>query len=155
METSPPSSFFLHSASLSFCVPFPSASSSSPPAHVFPSTMDDANPMEFKVPCSFESCPLLFETQAEMLAHKHRDPDHSHCLKCREEFATRQEFFLHKIGSPRHFTCPICMADFRSDSGRQRHFKEVSISFDVPTFILCYTSSVPSNKLTHDTVPQS
>lgn len=146
METSPPSvfrlpsSFFLlPSASLPFSfVPFLSASSSSLPTHVFPSTMDNADAMEYKVPCSFESCPRTFHTQADMLAHKHRDPDHSHCLKCREEFATRQEFFLHKIGSPRHFTCPICMADFRSDSGRQRHFKEVSISFDVSTFIFCY-----------------
>jgi len=79
-----------------------------------------------------------FATEAEMKAHKIREPSHSYCKKCDVdcddwEDLTQHEVEMmtswleghHKHGcrdeSPKHIVCEFCGMDFKSFGGRRMH----------------------------------
>ncbi|KAL8669351.1 MAG: hypothetical protein Q9168_006056 [Polycauliona sp. 1 TL-2023] len=73
-----------------------------------------------KFPCPYPDCNRGFLKETELRKHKMRD--HDYCKLCDEDFEDDEAFHKHKIMSERHITCTVCSLDFRSESGRDRHY---------------------------------
>ncbi|KAL9032631.1 MAG: hypothetical protein Q9180_006391 [Flavoplaca navasiana] len=71
-------------------------------------------------PCPYTDCKRGFLKEADL--RKHKMQDHDYCKICDEDFEDDEAFHKHKIMSERHITCAVCSLDFRSESGRDRHY---------------------------------
>ncbi|CAG8903569.1 unnamed protein product [Penicillium egyptiacum] len=76
-----------------------------------------------EVPCTFQSCRLIFKSVSEMQHHKANADRHSYCMKCDLDFQSQQTLHLHKIMSDRHFACPECCLELRSEAGLEVHMR--------------------------------
>ena len=81
-------------------------------------------------PCTYETCTRGFMTKKAFKAHK--EEDHAYCRECDEDYEDGEELLKHKVNSNNHICCGICGQDFRSESGRDKHFRQVR-GFDVPS----------------------
>lgn len=84
-----------------------------------------ANEPQNQLNCTFKGCQLTFPDQKALI--KHKDSEHDYCIKCDMDFPDDETMHVHKMGSEKHIICQICGIDFRSDTGRDRHAKQVSI----------------------------
>ena len=75
-------------------------------------------------PCPYTDCKRGFLKEADL--RKHKMQDHDYCNICDEDFEDDEAFHKHKVMSERHITCTVCSLDFRSESGRDRHYHVVS-----------------------------
>jgi len=74
-------------------------------------------------PCTYDDCTRGFAREKDM--KKHKGEDHDWCRVCNEDFEDDDALLFHKINSERHICCAICGDDFRSESGRDRHQRQV------------------------------
>ncbi|KAI4247582.1 MAG: hypothetical protein L6R42_009596 [Xanthoria sp. 1 TBL-2021] len=109
-----PSATFSHRAvSQQTGVPQPSKSlAGTPPAGSASQTS--------KFPCPYTDCKRGFLKEGDL--RKHKMQDHDYCKICDEDFDDDEAFHKHKIMSERHITCTVCSLDFKSESGRDRHY---------------------------------
>lgn len=76
--------------------------------------------------CSFPDCSRVFKTLGLLKQHKASDDaGHDYCKICDMDFQDDDALHLHKIGSERHICCEVCSEDFSSESGRDRHMRQV------------------------------
>jgi hypothetical protein len=80
---------------------------------------------EIKVPCTFESCGLFFNSSDEMQSHKASADKHYYCLKHDKDFPNAALLHLHKVTSEEHFACAECELECRSQAGLNHHVKIV------------------------------
>lgn len=83
-----------------------------------------------KVKCTFAGCKLVFNSEKDMKQHKTFDSEHEYCAQCDEDFEDEERLLIHKIKSIKHIVCPVCGIEFRSDSGRNSHIRQVRTSSD-------------------------
>lgn len=78
-------------------------------------------------PCTFKNCALSFDTEKERKKHKKNTPQHDYCAKCNIDFECWDDFVAHKAdrNSEVHISCLYCGEDFKTDSGRARHIRQV------------------------------
>lgn len=76
-----------------------------------------------KVPCTYEDCTRGFTKEADMKRHK--DEDHEWCRLCNVDCADDEALLEHKVQSDKHICCDICGEDFRSETGKERHMRQV------------------------------
>ena len=77
-----------------------------------------------KVPCTYEDCTRGFTKETDMKRHK--DDDHEWCRLCNVDCADDEALLEHKVQSDKHICCDVCGEDFRSDTGKERHMRQVS-----------------------------
>lgn len=77
-----------------------------------------------KVPCTYEDCTRGFTKETDMKRHK--DEDHEWCRLCNVDCADDEALLEHKVQSDKHICCDVCGEDFRSDTGKERHMRQVS-----------------------------
>lgn len=78
--------------------------------------------------CSFPDCNRSFKTLGHLKQHKASDDaGHDYCRICDMDFNDDDAFHLHKLGSEKHICCEICSEDFESESGRDRHMRQVKV----------------------------
>lgn len=76
--------------------------------------------------CSFPDCSRVFKSVGLLKQHKASDDaGHDYCKICDMDFKDDDALHLHKIGSERHICCEVCSEDFESESGRDRHVRQV------------------------------
>ncbi len=73
--------------------------------------------------CPFADCSRGFNHEKDLRTHK--IAEHDYCKICDLDFKDDEAFHVHKMQSEKHITCPMCSVDFQSESGRDRHFKQV------------------------------
>lgn len=78
-------------------------------------------------PCTYQDCTQGFEHRKELKFHKIEK--HDYCRVCDLDCNDYDDFLYHKINSDKHICCRICGDDFRSESGRNFHEKQVCTSF--------------------------
>ncbi len=78
-----------------------------------------------KVPCTYEDCTRGFTKEADMKRHK--DEDHEWCRLCNVDCADDLALLEHKVQSEMHICCDVCGEDFRSENGKERHMRQVSL----------------------------
>ena len=78
-----------------------------------------------KVPCTYEDCTRGFTNVADMT--KHKAEDHDWCRICDVDCADDTAMLEHKVKSEMHICCDICGEDFRSERGKERHMRQVSL----------------------------
>ena len=72
---------------------------------------------------------------------RHKDEDHEWCRLCNVDCADDEALLEHKVQSEKHICCDICGEDFRSERGKERHMRQVSLSFSYGYVeILAYTN---------------
>lgn len=76
-----------------------------------------------KVPCTYEDCTRGFTKETDMKRHK--DEDHEWCRLCNVDCADDEALLEHKVQSEKHICCDICGEDFRSETGKERHMRQV------------------------------
>lgn len=78
--------------------------------------------------CSFPDCKRAFKTLGLLKQHKASDDSgHDYCKICDMDFKDDDALHLHKIGSEKHICCEVCSEDFESESGRDRHMRQVKM----------------------------
>ena len=77
------------------------------------------------VPCTYEDCTRGFTNVSDM--KKHKTEDHEWCRICDVDCADDTAMLEHKVQSEMHICCDICGEDFRSDKGKERHMRQVSL----------------------------
>ena len=80
-------------------------------------------------PCSYDDCSMGFKDINALRKHKYEDHD-GWCKLCDVDTEGYEAFLEHKKESMRHIVCVWCGKDFRSESGRDYHERQVSI-FDL------------------------
>ena len=78
-----------------------------------------------KVPCTYEDCTRGFTNLSDMT--KHKAEDHDWCRICDVDCADDTAMLEHKVQSEMHICCDICGEDFRSERGKERHMRQVSL----------------------------
>ena len=78
-----------------------------------------------KVPCTYEDCTRGFTNESDM--KKHKAQDHEWCRICDVDCADDTAMLEHKVQSEMHICCDICGEDFRSEKGKERHMRQVSL----------------------------
>ena len=78
-----------------------------------------------KVPCTYEDCTRGFTKETDMKRHK--DEDHDWCRLCNVDCVDDLAVLEHKVQSERHICCDVCGEDFRSETGKERHMRQVSL----------------------------
>lgn len=92
------------------------------PKEVPPTNFGRNNPFA----CSFPDCNRVFKSLGHLKQHKASDDaGHDYCKICDMDFKDDDALHLHKIGSERHICCEVCSEDFESESGRDRHMRQV------------------------------
>lgn len=77
--------------------------------------------------CSFPDCKRAFKSLGQLKQHKASDDaGHDYCKLCDMDFEDDDALHLHKIGSEKHICCEVCSEDFESESGRDRHIRQVN-----------------------------
>ena len=84
-----------------------------------------STPQRRRILCPFPNCSRLFNELGDL--KKHKVAEHDYCKICDLDFEDDEAFHVHKMRSEKHITCPLCSVDFQSESGRNRHFKQVSL----------------------------
>lgn len=79
-------------------------------------------------PCTYETCTRGFMNKKAFKDHK--EQEHAYCRECDEDYEDGEELLKHKVNSKNHICCGICGQDFRSESGRDKHVRQVG-DFDV------------------------
>ena len=74
-------------------------------------------------PCPFSNCSRAFDEAKHLKTHK--IAEHDYCKICQLDFEDDEALHVHKMYSEKHITCPMCSVDFQSESGRDRHFRQV------------------------------
>lgn len=74
-------------------------------------------------PCTFADCTRGFQSSRDLKEHKIQE--HDYCRVCDIDFEDDDAFNTHKVVSANHICCAQCFVDFRSEEGRDRHFKQV------------------------------
>lgn len=77
-----------------------------------------------KFPCPYDDCKRGFRSLKDLRQHKL--DEHDFCKVCDEDFEDFDALHKHKIVSERHITCTVCSVDFQSETGRDRHYTQVS-----------------------------
>lgn len=78
--------------------------------------------------CSFPECKRAFKSLGQLKQHKASDDaGHDYCKICDMDFDDDDALHLHKIGSEKHICCEVCSEDFESESGRDRHMRQVYV----------------------------
>lgn len=78
--------------------------------------------------CSFPDCNRAFKSLGLLKQHKASDDaGHDYCRICDMDFEDDDALHLHKIGSEKHICCEVCSEDFESESGRDRHMRQVKM----------------------------
>lgn len=77
-----------------------------------------------KVPCTYEDCTRGFTKETDMKRHK--DEDHEWCRLCNVDCVDDVALLEHKVQSDLHICCDVCGEDFRSETGKERHMRQVS-----------------------------
>ena len=78
-----------------------------------------------KVPCTYKDCTRGFTKESDM--KKHKADDHDWCHICDVDCADDLAMLEHKVQSEMHICCDICGEDFRSERGKERHMRQVSL----------------------------
>ena len=76
-----------------------------------------------KFPCTYIDCTLGFENEKAM--KKHKEKEHHYCRLCDEDCNDFDELLNHKLYNEEHICCCVCGQDFHSESGRDRHERQV------------------------------
>ena len=103
---------------------------------VRPEKMEDAAPKQETPPtnfarnnpfaCTFPDCNRIFKSLGLLKQHKASDDSgHDYCKVCDMDFPDDDALHLHKMGSEKHICCEVCSEDFSSESGRDRHMRQV------------------------------
>lgn len=79
-----------------------------------------------KFPCTYEGCGRRFDEVKSLKRHK--DAEHAYCKLCDKDCKDEEALHLHKMQSEKHVVCNICGVDFMSEPGRDRHYRQVSLS---------------------------
>lgn len=74
-------------------------------------------------PCTYQDCTQGFEHRKELKFHKIEK--HDYCRICDLDCVDYDDLLYHKINSDKHICCRVCGDDFRSESGRNFHEKQV------------------------------
>lgn len=74
-------------------------------------------------PCTYEKCSRGFMNKKAFKDHK--EEEHDYCRECDEDYDNWEELLKHKLNSERHICCGVCGQDFRSESGRDKHVRQV------------------------------
>lgn len=77
--------------------------------------------------CTFKGCAASFDNLKDLRKHKRNADEHEYCSKCDEDFDNWDDFVAHKASSKEHISCKFCGEDFKTNSGRDRHIKQVSL----------------------------
>jgi hypothetical protein len=103
--------------------PKPKGAESAPrPKETPPTNFARNNPFA----CTFADCSRVFKSLGLLKQHKASDDaGHDYCKICDLDFVDDDALHMHKIGSERHICCEVCSEDFESESGRDRHMRQV------------------------------
>ncbi|KAL8870163.1 MAG: hypothetical protein Q9174_003731 [Haloplaca sp. 1 TL-2023] len=71
-------------------------------------------------PCPYPECKRGFQGLGDLRIHK--ENEHDYCRTCDVDCEDFDGLHQHKIMSDRHICCTVCSMDFRSESGRDRHY---------------------------------
>ena len=74
-------------------------------------------------PCTYEECTRGFMNQKAFKDHK--EEEHNYCRDCDEDYESWELLLNHKSNSDNHICCGVCGQDFRSESGRDKHVRQV------------------------------
>lgn len=74
-------------------------------------------------PCTYEECTRGFMTKKAFKDHK--EEEHNYCRDCDEDYDSWELLLNHKTNSDKHICCGVCGQDFRSESGRDKHVRQV------------------------------
>ena len=88
-------------------------------------------------PCTYAECKRGFQNIGDLRIHK--ENEHDYCRTCDVDCEDFDVMHQHKIMSDKHICCTVCSMDFRSESGRDRHYILVrsSMTFSPrPPFLL-------------------
>ncbi|KAL9096840.1 MAG: hypothetical protein Q9165_000804 [Trypethelium subeluteriae] len=83
-----------------------------------------------KILCTYLNCNQVFEDEIMMKKHKISCSNHDYCRKCDLDFPDYDSHLSHRVESDAHITCDRCGQDFGSDSGLNRHKKQVRWTSD-------------------------
>ncbi len=93
-----------------------------PPKETPPTNFARNNPYA----CTFPDCKRVFKSLGLLKQHKASDDaGHDYCKVCDLDFEDDDALHMHKIGSEKHICCEVCSEDFSSESGRDRHMRQV------------------------------
>jgi len=88
-------------------------------------TAEKSAKLASKFPCTYNDCTLGFMRAKELKTHK--QDSHYYCRLCDEDFGDFNDLLCHKLENEEHICCCICGEDFRSEGGRDRHERQVSL----------------------------
>lgn len=74
-------------------------------------------------PCTYENCTRGFMNKKAFKDHK--EEQHDYCRDCDEDYDNWDNLLEHKLNSDNHICCGVCGQDFRSESGRDKHVRQV------------------------------
>ena len=74
-------------------------------------------------PCTYEHCTRGFMNKKAFKDHK--EEEHDYCRDCDKDYDNWDELLEHKMNSDNHICCGVCGQDFRSESGRDKHVRQV------------------------------
>lgn len=88
-------------------------------------TAEKSAKLASKFPCTYNDCTLGFMRAKELKTHK--QDSHYYCRLCDEDFGDFNDLLCHKLENEEHICCCVCGEDFRSEGGRDRHERQVSL----------------------------
>ena len=97
-------------------------------------------------PCTYEKCSRGFMNKKAFKDHK--EEEHAYCRDCDEDYDNWDKLLEHKMNSDNHICCGVCGQDFRSESGRDKHVRQVRCS-DINSsrdFADLFSSTLPHKK---------